>query len=381
MDFRLTEEHEFIKQMARDFAEKELAPGVRERDEKQEFPHEAIKKLGELGFMGVVIPEEYGGAGLDSIAYVIIVEELSRVEAAVGTIIAVNNSLYCCCILNFGTEEQKEKFLKPIAGGNGLGAYSLSEAGSGSDAASLKTRIKDDGDHYIMNGTKMWVTNGANASHYIIFATIDPEKRHKGISALIVERETEGLKIGKKENKLGIRSSDTVELIFENARIPKANLLGKEGEGFNIAMQVLDNGRISIAAQAVGIAQGALDAALKYSGERVQFGKPIFEFQAIQIKLANMATEIEAGRLLTYQAALLREGNLPFAKEASMAKLFCSGMANRAAVEAVQIHGGYGYLKDFDVERFMRDAKITDIYEGTSEIQRLVIAKHLKNDR
>lgn len=378
MNFTLTDEQNFVRQTVRDFAEKELAPGAAKRDEKQEFPHDAVKKLGELGFMGATIPEEYGGSALDSISYAIVIEELSRVEAAVGTIVAVNNSLFCSGIYIFGTEEQKKKYLVPLANGKGLGAYSLSEAGSGSDSASLKMRITPDGNNYIMNGTKMWVSNGANATHYIIFATIDPELKHKGICALIVERETKGLTIGKKENKLGIRSSDTVELILEDAKIPKANILGGEGEGFAIAMRMLDNGRISIAAQAVGIAQGSLDAALKYANERVQFGKPIIEHQAIQNKLADMATEIEAGRLLTYQAAYLRDGDRQFTKEASMAKLFCSGVANRAANQAVQIHGGYGYLKDFVVERFMRDAKITDIYEGTSEIQRLVITKQLR---
>jgi len=380
MDFELSEEHQFVRQTVREFAEKELAPGVQERDEKQEFPYEQIKKLGELGFMGVVIPEKYGGAGLDSIAYAIVLEELSRVEAAVGTIVSVNNTLFCGGVYKFGTEEQKQKYLVPLAKGEGLGAYSLSEAGAGTDAASLKTRIVSDEDHYIVNGTKMWVSNGANATHYIVFVTLNPELRHKGICALIMERETEGLKIGKKENKLGIRSSDTVELIFDNARIPKANLLGKEGEGFKIAMAILDDGRISIAAQAVGIAQGALDAALKYARERVQFGKPIIDHQAIQNKLADMATGIDAGRLLTYRAAYLRDQKKPYSKAASMAKLFCAPMSNRVADQAVQIHGGYGYLKDFNVERFMRDAKITEIYEGTTEIQRIVIAKHLKNE-
>ena len=380
MDFEYTEEHRLIRQTVREFAENELAPGARERDEKQEFPHNEIKKLGELGFMGVTIPDEYGGAGLDYIAYMIVIEELSRVEAAVGIIVAVNNSLFCGGIYKFGTEEQKQKYLIPLASGKGLGAYSLSEAGSGSDAASLKTRITPDGNSYIMNGTKMWVSNGANATHYIVFATIDPELRHKGICTLIVERETEGLKIGKRENKLGIRSSDTVELIFENARIPRANLIGKEGDGFNIAMNILDDGRISIAAQAVGIAQGAFDASLKYSKERKQFGKLLIEHQAIQNKLADMATEIDAGRLLLYRASYLHDQNKPYSKEASMAKLFCAPVANRVADQAVQIHGGYGYLKDFDVERFMRDAKITEIYEGTTEIQRHVIARHLKDE-
>ncbi|MFC1728800.1 acyl-CoA dehydrogenase [candidate division KSB1 bacterium] len=377
MDFELTEDQKMVRQTVREFAETELAPDASERDEKQEFPHEQVKKLGELGFMGVFIPEEYGGAGLDSICYTILIEELSRVDASVGTIVSVNNSLFCSGIYKFGTEAQKQKFLIPLAGGNGLGAYSLSEAGSGSDAASLKTRLTPDGDHYVVNGTKLWVTNGLHATHYIVFMTLDPEKRHKGICAVIVERDTEGFEIGKKENKLGIRSSDTVELIFNNARIPKENLLGEEGDGFGIAMSILDNGRISIGAQALGIAQGAFDASLKYAQERESFGKPLIKHQAIQNKLADMATQIDAGRLLLYRAAKLRDLGKIHSKEASMAKLFCADISNRIASEAVQIHGGYGYLKDFAVERFMRDAKITEIYEGTSEIQRIVIARHL----
>jgi len=378
MDFEFTEEQKQVQQTVREFAEKELAPGAAERDEKQEFPHEQIKMLGELGFMSVMVPEEYGGAGLDCVCYAIVTEELSRVDAGVGTIVAVNNSLFCGGIEKFGTEEQKQKFLVPAASGRGLGAYSLSEAGSGSDAAALTTRIVPDGDYYIVNGTKMWVSNGANATHYIVFTTINPDLRHKGICALIVERDTDGLRIGKKENKLGIRCSDTVELIFEDARVPKANLLGGEGDGFKIAMSILDNGRLSIGAQAIGIARGAFDAALKYARERVQFDKPIIQFQAIQNKLADMATQIDAGRLLLYRAACLRDQNKPFSMESSMAKLFCSEIANAVASQAVQIHGGYGYLKDFNVERFMRDAKITEIYEGTSEIQRIVIARHLQ---
>ncbi len=377
MDFELNEEQQLLRETVREFSEKEIAPGALERDEKQIFPHEQIKKLGELGFMGITVPEEFGGAGLDYKSYAILIEELSRVDASVGVIVAVNNSLYCGGILKYGSEEQKNKFLKPVASGNGLGAYSLSEAGAGTDAASLKCRVRPDGDHYVIDGTKMWVTNGANSSHYIIFTTLDPALKHKGICALIVERETEGLRIGKKENKLGIRSSDTVELVFENARVPKENMLGEEGQGFKIAMSILDNGRISIGAQAIGIAQGAFEAAVKYSGERETFGKPINQHQAIQHKLADMATQIDAGRLLLYRAASLRDDNKPFSMQASMAKLFCSEVANKVANEAVQIHGGYGYIKEFPVERFMRDAKITEIYEGTSEVQRIVIARHV----
>lgn len=377
MNFEHTEEQNLLRKTVREFAEKELAPGASERDEKQEFPAEQIKKLGELGFMGAMVPEKYGGSELDFVSYTILIEELSRVDAGFGVIVAVNMSLFCGGINAFGTEEQKVKYLTPFAQGDGLGAYSLSEAGSGTDAAALTTRITPDGDDYLINGTKLWVTNGANATHYIIFVTLDPALLHKGICAIIVERNTEGLNVGKKENKLGIRCSDTVELIFENARVPKENLLGAEGEGFKIAMKILDNGRMSIGAQALGIAQGSFDAALKYAKERKQFGKPIIEFQAVQKKLADMATQIDAGRLLLYRAAGLKDAGKPYAKEASMAKLFNSEMANRTASEAVQIHGGYGFLKDFDVERYMRDAKITEIYEGTSEVQRIVIARHL----
>ncbi|MCP4727870.1 MAG: acyl-CoA dehydrogenase [bacterium] len=378
MNFDLTEDQLMVKQTVREFAEKELAPGAGERDEKQEYPHEQMKKLGELGFMGVYIPEQYGGAGLDSMSFVITIEELARVDASAAVIVAVNNSLVCGGIEKFGTEEQKKKFLTPLASGQALGAYSLSEAGSGTDAASLKCRITPDGDDYIVNGTKLWVTNGANSKYYIVFTTLDPELGYKGICALLVDRDTEGFEIGKKENKLGIRSSDTVELIFNNARVPKANLLGEEGKGFTVAMTIMDSGRLGIAAQALGISQGAFEAALKYSKERKQFGTEIINHQAIQFKLAEMATDIDAGRFLTYRTACLKDQGRNFTKEASMAKMFCSQVANQVANQAVQVHGGYGYLKDFCVERFMRDAKITDIYEGTSEVQRIVIARQLQ---
>lgn len=378
MNFDLTEDQLMVKQTIREFAEKELAPGAGERDEKQEYPHEQMKQLGELGFMGVYIPEDYGGAGLDALSFIITIEELARVDASAAVIVAVNNSLVCGGIEKFGTEEQKKKFLTPLASGQALGAYSLSEAGSGTDAASLKCRITPDGENYIVNGTKLWVTNGANAKYYIVFTTLDPSLGYKGICALVVDRDTEGFEIGKKENKLGIRSSDTVELIFNNARIPKANLLGEEGKGFTVAMTIMDSGRLGIAAQALGIAQGAFEAALKYSKERKQFGTEIINHQAIQFKLAEMATDIDAARFLIYRAAWLRDQGRNFTKEASMAKMFCSQVANQVANQAVQVHGGYGYLKDFCVERFMRDAKITDIYEGTSEVQRLVIARQLQ---
>jgi len=378
MNFDLTEDQLMVKQTVREFAEKELAPGAGERDEKQEYPHEQMKKLGELGFMGVYIPEQYGGAGLDAMSFVITVEELARVDASAAVIVAVNNSLVCGGIEKFGTEEQKKKFLTPLASGQALGAYSLSEAGSGTDAASLKCRITPDGDDYIVNGTKLWVTNGANAKYYIVFTTLDPQLGYKGICALLVDRDTEDFEIGKKENKLGIRSSDTVELIFNNARVPKANLLGEEGKGFTVAMTIMDSGRLGIAAQALGIAQGAFEAALKYSQERKQFGTEIINHQAIQFKLAEMATDIDAGSFLTYRTACLKDQGRNFTKEAPIAKLFCSKVANQVANQAVQVHGGYGYLKDFCVERFMRDAKITDIYEGTSEVQRIVIARQLQ---
>ncbi len=378
MNFNLSEDHLMVKQTIREFAEKELAPGAGERDEKQEFPHEQIKMLGELGFLGVTFPEEYGGAGLDTLSFIITIEELSRIDASAGVIVAVTNSLYCGGIYKYGNEEQKKKFLKPVASGQGLGAYSLSEAGAGTDAASLKLKATKDGDNYVLSGTKLWVTNGANATHYVIFATLDASLGHKSICAFIVERDTEGFEIGKKENKLGIRSSDTVELIFNDVEIPKENLLKEEGYGFKIAMGILDSGRLGIAAQAIGIAQGALDDSVKYAKERKQFGTEIINHQAIQIKIADMAADIEAGRLLLYKASMLKEEGKPFSKEAAMAKLFCSTIANKAASNAVQIHGGYGYLKDFNVERYMRDAKITEIYEGTSEVQRIVIARHLQ---
>jgi butyryl-CoA dehydrogenase len=377
MNFQLTEEHEMIRKMVRDFAKNEVAPTAAERDEEERFDREIFNKMAELGLTGIPWPEEYGGIGSDYLAYVIAVEELSKVCASTGVTLSAHISLASWPIYKFGTEEQKQKYLRALATGEKLGAYGLSEPGAGSDVSSMKTRAVLDGDHYVLNGSKVWITNGGEAEIYIVFAMTDPEKRHKGMSAFIVEKGTPGFSIGKKEKKLGIRSSPTTELIFEDCRIPKENLLGQEGEGFKIAMMTLDGGRNGIAAQAVGIAQGALDAAIEYAKGRIQFGKPIAEQQGIAFKLADMATSIEAARLLTYQAAWLESNGLPYGKESAMAKLFAGDTAMKVTVEAVQIFGGYGYTKDYPVERFMRDAKITQIYEGTQEIQRLVISRML----
>jgi len=377
MDFQLTEEHRLIQKTARAFALAELAPDARERDEKELFPEAQVKKMSELGFMGMMVPQEYGGAGLDTISYVIAVEEISKVDASAGVIMSVNNSLVCQGILDFGNEAQKQKYLVPLAQGKKLGAYCLSEPGSGSDAAAMLSTAVKDGDHYVLNGTKNFVTNGVHADVYLLFASIDRSKGHKGICAFLVERTFPGLTVGKKEKKLGIRSSDTCSIILENCRVPVENLMGREGEGFKIAMHILDGGRIGIAAQALGIAQASLEASIKYAKEREQFGQPIAEFQAIQFMLADMETQIQAARLLTYYAAWKKDRGERFTHEASMVKLYASEVAVQAAVKAVQIHGGYGYLKDYPVERYMRDSRITQIYEGTSEIQRLIIARNL----
>jgi len=380
MEFSLTEEHKLIQQTAREFAQKEVSKDAAERDREEKFPEQHVKKMAELGFMGMMVDPKYGGGGMDTISYVIVVEELSKVDASVGVVCSVNNSLVCFGIEDFGTEEQKKKYLTPLAKGERLGAFCLSEPDSGSDAAAMKTTAELKGDHYILNGTKNWITNGKYADYYIMTALTDPPKRHKGISTFIVDKNFEGFRVGKKEKKLGIRSSDTVSIIMEDCVVPKENLLGHEGQGFKIAMETLNGGRIGIAAQALGIAQGSLDEAVKYAKERTQFGKPISKFQAIQFKLANMETQINAARLLTYQAAWLKDQNRSFVAEAAKAKLFASEAAVSASTEAVQIFGGYGYLKDYPVERFMRDSKITEIYEGTSEIQRLVIARGLLGD-
>lgn len=375
MNFQLTEEHEQLREMIRDFALNEVAPTAAERDEEARFDREIWDKMAELGLTGIPWPEEYGGAGFDFLAYAIAVEELSRVCASTGVTLSAHTSLAGWPLYKFGTEEQKQKYLRPMAEGKKIGAYCLTEAGSGSDAGGMKTTAKLDGDEYVLNGSKIFITNGGVADIYIVFAATNPEEKHKGTSAFIVESHYPGFAVGKKENKLGIRSSPTTEIIFDNCRVPKENLLGVEGQGFKIAMQTLDGGRNGIAAQAVGIAQGALDAAIDYSKERVQFGKPIVANQGVSFKLADMATGIEASRLLTYQAAWLESNDLPYGKASAMAKLLAGDTAMSATTEAVQIFGGYGYTKDYPVERYMRDAKITQIYEGTQEIQRLVISR------
>ncbi len=380
MDFQLSDEHIMFRKMVREFAENELAPTAALRDEEERFDRTIFTKMAELGLTGIPWPEKYGGAEADFLSYVIAIEELSRVDASVGVTLSAHVSLSGWPLYKFGTEEQKMKYLKPLALGEKIGAYGLTEPGAGSDAANIRTKAVEDGDSYILNGSKIFITNGEVADIYIVFAITDPEKKHKGISAFILEKGMEGFSFGKKEKKLGIRASTTVQLLFDNVRVPKENLLGKVGDGFKIAMITLDGGRNGIAAQAVGIAQGALDQAINYAKERVQFNKAIAEQQAIQFKLADMATKIEAARLLTYQAAWLESNGLPYSKESAMAKLMAGDTAMEVTTEAVQIFGGYGYTRDYPVERMMRDAKITQIYEGTNEIQRIVIAKHLLKD-
>ena len=379
MNFRLTEEHEMIRKMVRDFARNEVAPTAAERDEEERFDMDIFKKMAELGLTGIPWPEQYGGIGSDYLAYCIAVEELSRVDASIGVTLSAHTSLAGWPIYTFGTEEQKQTYLRPMAQGEKIGAYCLTEPGSGSDAGGMRTTAKLEGDHYILNGSKIFITNGGIADIYVVFAVTDPESK-KGTSAFIVESTHPGLSVGKKERKLGIRSSPTTEIIFDNCRIPKENLLGKEGGGFKIAMMTLDGGRNGIASQAVGIAQGALDAAVEYAKERVQFGKPIAAQQGIGFKLAEMATSVEAARLLTYQAAWLESEGLPYGKESAMSKLFAGDTAMKVTTEAVQVFGGYGYTKDYPVERYMRDAKITQIYEGTQEIQKLVISRMITKD-
>ena len=377
IDFTLTSEQELIQKTAREFAKEHLAPGVIERDDKAEFPTEQIKVMGELGFMGMMVPEEWSGAGFDTLTYVIAMEEIAAVELATSTIMSVNNSLVCQLFVDYGTEDQKEKYLKPLAIGEKLGAYSLSEPESGSDASNMRTFAKKEGDHYVINGTKNWVTNGINGDIVILFCMTEKSVGYKGISAFVVEKGTLGLSTGKKENKLGIRASDTCELYFENCLIPCGNMIGEEGQGFKVAMKALGGGRIGIAAQALGLARAALDASISYAKERKQFGKIIGEFGAIQNKLADMATEIDAARMLVWRAAKLKDDGKNYYRESSMAKLYASSTAMKAATECVQIHGGYGYMQEYGVERLMRDAKITQIYEGTSEIQQLVIGRDL----
>ena len=377
INFSLTEEQELIKNSAKRFATEFLLPGVIDRDENGIFPFKAVKKMGELGFMGMMVPEEFGGSGLDTISYVLVLEEIASVEAATSTIMSVNNSLVCEILLRWGTNKQKEKYLPKLAQGIKLGAYSLSEPHSGSDAKNMKTIGKRKKDYYVVNGTKSWVTNGLNSDFVVIFCITDPNKGSKGVSAFIVDKDIEGLSIGEKEDKLGIRASDTTDLYFSNCKIPLENLLGNEGDGFEIAMSALGGGRIGIASQAVGIGRASLESAVKYSSQRKQFGKTINSFGAIQTKIADMATSIDAARLLVWRAASLKDSKKDFIKESSMAKLFASEIAMKASTDCVQIHGGYGYIREYGVERLMRDAKITQIYEGTSEIQRLLISKEL----
>lgn len=380
MDFLLNDEQKLIQQTAREFAQNEVAKDAAERDQTETFPAAHVKQMGELGFMGMMVNPEYGGGGLDTVSYVIVIEELSKVDASVGVICSVNNSLVCYGIEAYGTEAIKQKYLAPLAKGDKLGAFCLSEPGSGSDASRMKTTATLKDGNYLLNGTKNWITNGKNADYYLITAHTDLSAGHKGISAFIVEKTFPGFTIGHKEKKLGIRSSDTATINLDDCVVPKENILGNESDGFKIAMKTLDGGRIGIAAQALGIAQGSLEAAIKYSKERVQFGNPISSFQAIQFKLADMETRINAARLLTYQAACKKDRKENFSMDAAKAKVFASETAVYASQEAVQIFGGAGYLKDYPVERFMRDSKITEIYEGTSEIQRIVIARELLRD-
>ncbi len=377
MDFSLTEEQKLIQQAARDFARTELLQEVIERDDAQRFPTEEVKKLGELGFLGMMVDPKYGGSGLDTLSYVLAMEELSKIDASTSVIVSVNNSLVCWGLEQFGSEEQKEKYLTKLTTGEILGAFCLSEPEAGSDATSQKTTAIDKGDHYILNGTKNWITNGSSASVYLVIAQTDKEKKHRGINALIVEKGAEGFEIGPKENKLGIRGSDTHSLIFNDVKVPKENRIGADGFGFKFAMKTLAGGRIGIAAQALGIAAGAYEMALKYSKERKAFGTEISNHQAIAFKLADMHTEIQAARLLVYQSAIDKDNGNDYDLSGAMAKLYASKVAMETTVEAVQIHGGNGFVKDYHVERLMRDAKITQIYEGTSEIQKIVISRSI----
>jgi alkylation response protein AidB-like acyl-CoA dehydrogenase len=377
INFNLTEEHLAVKEAARDFAQNELLSTAIERDTHSKFPYEQVKKMGELGFMGMMVSPEYGGGGMDTISYVLAIEEISKIDASASVVMSVNNSLVCWGLEHYGSEEQKQKYLKPLATGDIIGAFCLSEPEAGSDATSQQTTAEDKGDYYLLNGTKNWITNGGTSSVCLVMAQTHPELKHKGINCLIVEKDMEGFVVGKKEDKMGIRSSDTHSLMFTDVKVPKENLIGADGFGFKFAMSTLNGGRIGIAAQALGIAAGSYELALKYSKERKAFGKSISEHQAIQFKLAEMATKIEAARLLVYKAARQKDEGKDYVESAAMAKLFASDVAMWATTEAVQIHGGYGYVKEFHVERLMRDAKITQIYEGTSEIQKLVIAREI----
>ncbi len=380
MDFTLTEEQLMIQQAARDFAQQELLPGVIERDEEQKFPATQVKMMGELGFMGMMVDPKYGGSGLDTLSYVLVMEELSKVDASASVIVSVNNSLVCWGLETYGTEEQKQKYLTRLATGEIIGAFCLSEPEAGSDATSQKTTAIDKGDHYILNGTKNWITNGGTADVYLVMAQTDPAKKHKGINALIVEKGMKGFEIGPKENKLGIRGSDTHSLNFNDVKVPKENRIGEDGFGFKFAMKTLAGGRIGIAAQALGIAAGAYELAKKYSKERKAFGTEIMNHQAIAFKLADMHTQIDAARMLVYKAAVDKDQHRNYDLSGAMAKLYASQVAMETTVEAVQIHGGNGFVKDYHVERMMRDAKITQIYEGTSEIQKVVISRSILKD-
>ena len=377
MNFDLTEEHKMIRDAARDFAQNELLDGVIERDENQTFPKEQIKKLAGLGFLGMMVSPEYGGGGMDTISYVLAMEEISKVDASTAVIMSVNNSLVCWGLEAFGSKEQKDKYLRKLATGEIIGAFCLSEPEAGSDATSQQTTAIDKGDHYLLNGTKNWITNGNSASFYFVIAQTDVSLGHKGINAFIVEKDMPGFIVGKKENKLGIRGSDTHSIMFTDVKVPKENRIGEDGFGFSFAMKTLSGGRIGIASQALGIASGSYELALKYSKERKAFGKEISKHQAIAFKLADMATEIDAARLLCLKAAWLKDNGLNYDKEGAMAKVFASETAMKSSTEAVQIHGGYGFVKEYHVERLMRDAKITQIYEGTSEIQRIVISRSI----
>jgi len=377
MNFDLTEEHKMIRDAARDFAQNELLPGVIERDENQTFPKEQVKKLADLGFLGMMVSPEYGGGGMDTISYVLAMEEISKVDASSAVVMSVNNSLVCWGLERFGSNEQKEKYLKPLATGEIIGAFCLSEPEAGSDATSQQTTAIDMGDHYLLNGTKNWITNGNSASVYLVIAQTDVSLGHKGINVFIVEKDMPGFIVGKKENKLGIRGSDTHSIMFTDVKVPKENRIGSDGFGFSFAMKTLAGGRIGIAAQALGIASGSYELALDYSKQRKAFGKEISKHQAIAFKLADMATEIDAARLLCLKAAWLKDNDMNYDKEGAMAKVFASETAMKSSTEAVQIHGGYGFVKEYHVERLMRDAKITQIYEGTSEIQRIVISRSI----
>ena len=379
MNFELSEEHLAVKEAARDFAQNVLKPGVIQRDNDQQFPKEEIKELAELGFMGMMVDPKYGGSGMDTLSYVLAMEEISKVDASTSVCMSVNNSLVCWGIEKFGSEEQKQKYLVPLATGEKIGAFCLSEPEAGSDATSQKTTAFDKGDHYLLNGTKNWITNGSSASVYLVIAQTNVELGHKGINAFIVERGMDGFIVGAKEDKMGIRGSDTHTLLFNDVKVPKENRIGEDGFGFKFAMKVLSGGRIGIASQALGIAAGGLELATEYSKERKAFGKEIHKHQAIAFKLADMATEIEAARLLVYKSALDKDSGKNYDQSSAMAKLYASKVAMEQTVEAVQIHGGYGFVKEYHVERLMRDAKITQIYEGTSEVQKIVISREVLN--